>query len=166
MPRRQGATTARIAVFTDVHANLPALDAALAEIDRLGVDATYHTGDAIGIGPFPAECLDRLLSRPSTQFLMGNHDAWFAFGLPDESLPGMPPDEREHQLWVHEQLDPALKPVVAVWLRVVAGSRAATRLPAPPAQRRRHVPVAAGARARYSVGAVPAADVDARVLRS
>jgi predicted phosphodiesterase len=115
MPPRPGATTARIAVFTDVHANLPALDAALAQIDRLGVDATYHTGDAIGIGPFPAECLDRLLSRPSTHLLMGNHDAWFAFGLPDESVLSMPPDEREHQRWVHGQLDPGLKEVVAAW---------------------------------------------------
>lgn len=117
MPRRPtlGATTARIAVFTDVHANLPALDAALAEIDRLGADATYHTGDAIGIGPFPAECLDRLMSRPSTHLLMGNHDAWFAFGLPDESTPGMAVDEREHQRWVHAQLDPALKAAVAKW---------------------------------------------------
>jgi predicted phosphodiesterase len=116
MPRRPSvrATIARIAVFTDVHANLPALAAALAEIDRLGVDAIYHTGDAIGIGPFPAECVDRLLSRPSTQLLMGNHDAWFAFGLPDESA-GMPAEEREHQRWVHFQLDPALKGVVATW---------------------------------------------------
>jgi predicted phosphodiesterase len=117
MPRRPGlgATTARIAVVTDVHANLPALDAALAEIDRAGADVVYHTGDAIGLGPFPAECLDRLLSRPSTHLLMGNHDAWFAFGLPDESLTWMAPDEREHQRWVHAQLDPALKPVVAAW---------------------------------------------------
>jgi predicted phosphodiesterase len=110
-----GATIARIAVFTDVHANRPALDAVLAEIDRLGADAVYHTGDAIGIGPFPAECVDRLLSRPSTHLMMGNHDAWFAFGLPDESVPGMPSEEREHQRWVHAQLDPALKGVVAAW---------------------------------------------------
>ena len=77
MPRRPGlgATTARIAVITDVHANLPALDAALAEIDRLGADVTYHTGDAIGIGPFPAECVDRLLSRPSTHLLMASRRA-------------------------------------------------------------------------------------------
>ena len=117
MPRRPnaGATIARIAVFTDVHANLPALDAGLAEIDRLGADAVYHTGDAIGIGPFPAECVDRLLARPSTHLLMGNHDAWFAFGLPDESIPGMSSEEREHQQWVHAQLDPALKGVVAAW---------------------------------------------------
>jgi predicted phosphodiesterase len=117
MPRRSGhgATIARIAVITDVHANLPALDAALAEIDRLGADALYHTGDAIGIGPFPAECVDRLLARKATQLLMGNHDAWFAFGLPDESVSWMPPDEREHQRWVHTQLDPELRTVVASW---------------------------------------------------
>lgn len=102
-------------MFTDVHANLPALDAALREIDRLGVDAVYHTGDAIGIGPFPAECLDRLLARRATNLLMGNHDAWFAFGLPDESVPWMPRDERAHQQWVHAQLDPAAKEVVATW---------------------------------------------------
>ena len=109
------ATVARIAVLTDVHANLPALDVALREIERLGADAIYHTGDVIGIGPFPAECLDRLLARPKTNLLMGNHDAWFAFGLPDESTSGMPAEEREHQRWVHAQLDPALKEVVATW---------------------------------------------------
>lgn len=107
------ATSARIAVITDVHANLPALGAALTAIERLGADVVYHTGDAIGIGPFPAECVERLVTRPSTHLLMGNHDAWFAFGLPDESA--MPDAEREHQQWVHAQLDPALKHVVAAW---------------------------------------------------
>ncbi|HEX6053329.1 MAG TPA: metallophosphoesterase family protein [Gemmatimonadaceae bacterium] len=109
------ATVARIAVITDAHANLPALDTALRAIDRLGADEVYHTGDVIGIGPFPAECLDRLLSRPATHLLMGNHDAWFAFGLPDESASGMPREERDHQQWVHRQLDPALKAAVATW---------------------------------------------------
>ena len=116
MPRRRStATIARIAVLTDVHGNLPALEAALTEIDRVGADAVYHTGDAIGIGPFPAECVDRLLARPSTYLMMGNHDGWFAFGLPDESATSMSPGEREHQRWVHAQLEPALKGVVAAW---------------------------------------------------
>jgi predicted phosphodiesterase len=108
-------TSARIAVLSDVHANLPALDAALVNIARLGADVVYHTGDAIGIGPFPAECVDRLRNRPSTHLLMGNHDAWFAFGLPDESVTWMSAEEREHQDWVHAQLDPTLKQVVAAW---------------------------------------------------
>lgn len=115
MPSTASKTTARIAVCTDVHANLPALDAALAAIGRLGADALYHTGDAIGIGPYPVECLDRLLSRPDTHLLIGNHDEWFAFGLPPEVPPSMSADEREHQRWVHAQLDPALRRVVGAW---------------------------------------------------
>jgi hypothetical protein len=46
---------------------------------------------------------------------MGNHDAWFAFGLPDESVPWMSRSEREHQQWTHAQFQPALKQVVAAW---------------------------------------------------
>ena len=45
----------KIAVLTDVHGNLPALQVALRAIRREGADAIFHTGDAIGIGPFPAE---------------------------------------------------------------------------------------------------------------
>lgn len=47
--------TERIVIITDVHANLPALEAALAAIRADGATAIYHIGDAIGIGPFPAE---------------------------------------------------------------------------------------------------------------
>ena len=78
----------RIAVITDAHANLPVLDAALAAIRGDGVSAVYHTGDAIGIGPFPAEVLDRLLHEPGMRPVMGNHDVWFVFGLPSPGRPG------------------------------------------------------------------------------
>lgn len=54
----------KIAVFTGVHANLPALEAALTAIDQPGCDCIVHTGDAIAIGPHPAECLDKLLALP------------------------------------------------------------------------------------------------------
>jgi predicted phosphodiesterase len=105
----------RIAVITDAHANLPALDAALAAIRGDGVVAVYHTGDAIGIGPFPAEVLDRLLHEPRMRSVMGNHDAWFAFGLPCPRPAWMGEGELAHQHWVHAQLDPALRAVVAAW---------------------------------------------------
>ena len=45
----------KIAVLTDVHGNLPALQIAMRAIRRERCDAVFHTGDAIGIGPFPAE---------------------------------------------------------------------------------------------------------------
>lgn len=72
----------RIVVITDVHANLPALEAALDSIRAEGYDVLFHTGDAIAIGPHPAECLDLLLSTPNTRFVIGNHEAWFINGLP------------------------------------------------------------------------------------
>lgn len=115
MPRSPVAGRTRVAVCTDAHANLPALRAALTAIDRLGVDAIYHTGDLVGIGPYPAECLDLLLGRADARCLMGNHDAWFAFGLPESRPPWMSEGEWEHQHWVHAQLDPALRSVVAAW---------------------------------------------------
>ena len=103
----------RVAVITDAHANLPAIEAALVAIARAGCDAIYHTGDAIGIGPHPAECLARLLRTPRVHCLMGNHDAWFAHGLPAPRPEWMGAGEERHQRWTHAQRDPALRATVA-----------------------------------------------------
>lgn len=105
----------KIVVITDVHANLPALQAALRAIHQEGYDLLVHTGDAIAIGPFPAECLDLLLNTPNTQFIMGNHEAYFAYGLPQPQPPWMSDGEVAHQQWTHAQLDPSLRAVVAAW---------------------------------------------------
>ena len=105
----------RLVVFTDVHANLPALEAALSSIRQDGYDILVHTGDAIGIGPFPAECVDRLLSLRNAHLLMGNHDAWFAQGLPEHLPAWMSDGEVLHHKWTHAQLNPELKHVIAQW---------------------------------------------------
>jgi predicted phosphodiesterase len=109
----------RLAILTDVHGNLPALQAALERIADLGCELIFHTGDAIGIGPYPAECLDLLLNRADTYLTMGNHDAWFAFGLPRPRPAWMSEGEVAHQDWVHAQLDPALSAVVARWPYII-----------------------------------------------
>ncbi len=109
----------KVAVLTDVHANLPALEAALSAIADEGCHAIYHTGDAIGIGPCPDECLARMLATPRMRLIMGNHDAWFAFGLPQPQPAWMSDGEVAHQQWTHTQLDPSLRPVIAGWPYVV-----------------------------------------------
>ena len=53
------ATMARVAVLNDIHANVPALDAVLAEVHAAGVDAIVLGGDVLP-GPMPLETLDRL----------------------------------------------------------------------------------------------------------
>lgn len=110
--------TVRIAIITDVHANVPALTAALDAIAALGCDRIVHVGDAIGIGPFPAETLSLLLAQPQIRFVMGNHDAWFAHGVPDPRPSWMSAGERAHHAWTHAALDrhdPALRAAVRRW---------------------------------------------------
>lgn len=47
----------KIALISDVHANLPALEAALSDVRAEGVDATVFLGDAATLGPCPRETL-------------------------------------------------------------------------------------------------------------
>ena len=63
----------KLAIFTDLHANFPALEAALLAIDKLGYDLIVHTGDAIAIGPHPAECLERLLGLENGRYSFKQH---------------------------------------------------------------------------------------------
>ena len=107
--------TVRAAVLTDVHANVQALTAALAAIKREACDVIYSLGDVIGIGPAPRECLETLLSAPKVRFVMGNHDALFAFGFPDPRPEWLDDAELFHQQWTHAQLNPDLRQKVAAW---------------------------------------------------
>jgi predicted phosphodiesterase len=104
----------RVAVLADAHANLTALSTALGEIDRRGVDLIIHAGDAVGMGPFPAECLDLLISR-QIMCVLGNHDEWLAFGLPTPQPAWMSDDERVHQEWTHAQVSTHARGIVRSW---------------------------------------------------
>jgi putative phosphoesterase len=63
----------RVAALYDVHGNLPALNAVLADVEAEGVDAIVAGGDIVG-GPFSVEVFDRLVELPATSFVRGNAD--------------------------------------------------------------------------------------------
>ena len=69
----------RAAFFSDVHSNLPALDAVLADIARVGVDARYALGDLVGYAPWPNEVIERLRAE-AIPGVMGNYDDGTGFG--------------------------------------------------------------------------------------
>jgi putative phosphoesterase len=69
----------RVAVLSDIHGNLPALEAVLAEVEDEGVDALLVAGDVIG-GAFPAEVFDRLMSLPDVRIVRGNADRFVLEG--------------------------------------------------------------------------------------
>lgn len=68
----------RIALLADIHANLPALEAVLADLDaRDDVDAVYHLGDLVGYAPWPDETVALLRSRGIVG-VAGNYDSTVA----------------------------------------------------------------------------------------
>ncbi len=69
-----------IAMISDIHANLSALQAVLRDIESIGgVNAIYCLGDVVGYGPQPAESLD-LAARASKLILLGNHEHALIYG--------------------------------------------------------------------------------------
>lgn len=63
----------KLGIFGDIHGNSVALKAVLEALDEAGVDQLFCTGDVVGYGPNPQECIELLAERqiPSA---MGNHD--------------------------------------------------------------------------------------------
>ena len=70
----------RFALLSDVHANLPALEAVLAAIDaRSDINTIHHVGDLVGYGPWPDEVV-AVLARRGITGVSGNYDSTVGFG--------------------------------------------------------------------------------------
>jgi predicted phosphodiesterase len=91
----------RLACISDIHGNIAALDAVLADIDRRGVDEVWALGDLVALGPYPVEVLERLAEVPAIRFLSGNTDRYTVTG-------DRPPPSSEEAA-----ADPSLVPVIA-----------------------------------------------------
>jgi diadenosine tetraphosphatase ApaH/serine/threonine PP2A family protein phosphatase len=70
----------RVAVITDVHANLPALEAVLAATAKAGVEEVWCLGDVLGYGAQPDACAELIRERCAV-CLVGNHDIAVLGGL-------------------------------------------------------------------------------------
>jgi putative phosphoesterase len=98
----------KIGIISDIHGNLPALEVIINKFNEEKCENIYCLGDVIGIGPYPKECLELLLSIENVKFIMGNHEECFVNGIPSCVSDG----ERDHQKWVANQLDDNLKGIV------------------------------------------------------
>jgi predicted phosphodiesterase len=69
----------RIGVFSDVHGNLEALELVLKALEKEGVDSTICSGDLVGYGPNPNQCVEKVMET-ADEIVAGNHD-YAATGL-------------------------------------------------------------------------------------
>jgi diadenosine tetraphosphatase ApaH/serine/threonine PP2A family protein phosphatase len=93
----------RYLIISDIHANLAALEAVLA--DTPAFDEIWCLGDLVGYGPKPNECVARLQDFPHIS-LAGNHD-WAALGKLD--LGSFNTDARDANTWTQSVLAPAAR---------------------------------------------------------
>jgi diadenosine tetraphosphatase ApaH/serine/threonine PP2A family protein phosphatase len=63
----------RIAILSDIHSNLHALEAVLEDAEACGVDSLAFGGDIVGYGAFPGACVDRVIAT-GAPCVKGNHD--------------------------------------------------------------------------------------------
>ena len=100
------------AIISDIHGNLPALEAVIADIDRRSIKRIICLGDVVGYGPNPIECIDLVRERCEI-VLCGNHDVAVltqAFGFHKYA--------RDAIDWTREQVKPgpmSLWPKRARW---------------------------------------------------
>jgi len=93
----------RYLVISDVHANLTALEAVLADAPEF--DEIWCLGDLVGYGPNPNECIERIQDFSHVS-LAGNHD-WAALGRLD--LGSFNTDARTVSIWTQAELSPAAR---------------------------------------------------------
>lgn len=103
----------KYALISDIHANLPALRAVLADADaRPGVSAMMHLGDLVGYAPWPNEVVDLVVAR-GIAGIAGNYDSTVAL---DYKHCGCKYEDAEQEAlshlsysWTREQVTPATK---------------------------------------------------------
>jgi predicted phosphodiesterase len=95
-----------LGVLYDIHGNLPALEAVLAEADELGVDRWLLGGDYGTPSPWPLETLDRLKQLDNATWIRGNGERWLR----------EPPEDRPEVMDVYELFTGGLPDDVVEWL--------------------------------------------------
>jgi predicted phosphodiesterase len=90
----------RILVLSDIHANLTALEAVLADAGE--IDAAWCLGDLVGYGPDPNECIQVVLKLPNLLCILGNHDAAALHQIDTDSFN---PEARMAIEWTQDTLE-------------------------------------------------------------
>ncbi|MEM7230496.1 MAG: metallophosphoesterase family protein [Planctomycetota bacterium] len=92
----------RLAIISDIHGNLHALQAVFRRLEKMSVDGVVCLGDIVGYGPYPSECLD-LITKYCSIIVQGNHDLAAVDPHAANSFNGA---AREAIYWTRDRISP------------------------------------------------------------
>jgi putative phosphoesterase len=102
----------RIAILSDIHANITALEAVLDDLTQQNVEVVYCLGDLVGYAPFPNEVIDRI-QREAVLTVMGNYDDAVGFDRDDCGCAYRDPEKQRlgdiSLQWTKKAVTPARK---------------------------------------------------------
>lgn len=92
----------KIAIFSDIHGNLQALETIIKDIKLSNIDEIISLGDTIGIGPNPRECIDLLIEN-NINMVQGNHEMYCT---KDSYMNNKATTQKsiDHHKWMKEQI--------------------------------------------------------------
>lgn len=103
----------KIAIFSDAHALLEPVKAALEDIKKRGITEIYSLGDNIGVGPNPGEVID-LLEEYNVKSISGNAEEYITIGIePFESY--FNELKTQSQLWTESKLNEHQKGIISLY---------------------------------------------------
>ena len=94
----------KIGIIADIHSNLPALEATLALFATEGCDEIICCGDIIGIGPYPEETVQKIMSLENAAAVYGNHEGYLMCGMDSSVSSVMGNEEVQFHKWEHSRL--------------------------------------------------------------
>jgi predicted phosphodiesterase len=94
--------TTRLFLFSDIHANLPAMQAIEQAVADEAPDRVIFLGDMVDMGPHPAEVVDLIMAHADWDLLRGNHEGYMNGDV--RSRTGIDGEELSHQAWTRKQL--------------------------------------------------------------
>ena len=95
----------RYAVISDIHGNLPAFDAVLADAGSRGIDSFIIAGDYCLSGPFPNECIERLRELQGNVIIRGNEERYVE-NLIGKDQAGWTDGQMQISYWVYRNISP------------------------------------------------------------
>ena len=106
----------KYALISDIHANLPALEAVLADIAGRGITSVYHLGDLVGYAPWPNETVSTLSAR-GIEGVSGNYDSTVATDYKHCGCKYEDPRQEELShlsfAWTKQNVSPETKAILA-----------------------------------------------------